>query len=237
MKTEIYIQKSKDYNIFKTLTGNRELNISHKEKLKKSIKENYLISPIIINEKYGIIDCQHRFNAARELGYYVYYILIKGYSLEEVKMLNTNSKNWKREDYLNAYCDLGFEEYIKFKKFYSDIKEFTIGSAERIAAGHQSDNMLDFRNGKFKFGNVLDAYDTAQKILMFKPYYKGFNRNTFVGAVMKLIRNQNYNHAQMIHKLSLNPSILVDCANTSQYVLLLEDVYNYKSRNKTNLRY
>ena len=237
MKTEIYIQKSKDYNIFKTLTGNRELNISNKEKLKKSFKENYLISPIIINEKYEIIDGQHRFNAARELGYYVYYILIKGYSLEEVKMLNTNSKNWKREDYLNAYCDLGFEEYIKFKKFYSDIKEFTIGSAERIAAGHQSDNMLDFRNGKFKFGNVLDAYDTAQKILMFKPYYKGFNRNTFVGAVMKLIRNQNYNHAQMIHKLSLNPSILVDCANTSQYVLLLEDVYNYKSRNKTNLRY
>ena len=33
---------------------------------------------------------------------------------------------WKREDYLNAYCDLGFEEYIKFKKFYNDIKEFTI---------------------------------------------------------------------------------------------------------------
>ena len=75
MKTEIYIQKSKDYNIFKTLTGNRELNISHKEKLKKSFKENYLISPIIINEKYEIIDGQHRFNAARELGYYVYYIL------------------------------------------------------------------------------------------------------------------------------------------------------------------
>lgn len=237
MKTEIYIQKSKNYDIFKTLTGNRELNISHKEKLKKSFKENYLISPIIINEKYEIIDGQHRFNAARELGYYVYYILIEGYSLEEVKMLNTNSKNWKREDYLNAYCDLGFEEYIKFKKFYNDIQEFTIGSAERIAAGHQSDNMADFRNGKFKFGNVLDAYDTAQKILMFKPYYKGFNRNTFVGAVMKLIRNENYNHAQMIHKLSLNPSILVDCANTSQYVLLLEDVYNYKSRNKTNLRY
>ena len=225
MKTEIYIRKSKDYNIFKTLTGNRELNVSHKEKLKKSFKENYLISPIIINEKYEIIDGQHRFNAARELGYYVYYILIKGYSLEEVKMLNTNSKNWKREDYLNAYCDLGFEEYIKFKKFYGDIKEFTIGSAERIAAGHQSDNMSGFRNGKFRFGNVLDAYDTAQKILMFKPYYKGFNRNTFVGAVMKLIRNENYNHAQMIHKLSLNPSLLVDCANTSQYVLLLSLIH------------
>tara|TARA_R110002153_G_scaffold5624_1_gene26165 strand:+ start:202 stop:915 length:714 start_codon:yes stop_codon:yes gene_type:complete len=237
MKTNIYIQKSKNYEIFKTLQGNRELNISHKEKLKKSFKQNYLISPIIINEKYEIIDGQHRFNAARDLGYPVYYILINGYSLEEVKMLNTNSKNWKREDYLNAYCDLGFEEYIKFKKFYNDIKEFTIGSAERIAAGHQSDNMSDFRNGKFKFADVLDAYDTAQKILMFKPYYKGFNRNTFVGAVMRLIKNENYNHSQMIHKLSLNPSVLVDCANTSQYVLLLEDVYNYKSRNKTNLRY
>ena len=54
---------------------------------------------------------------------------------------------------------------------------------------------------------------------------------------MRLIKNENYNHSQMIHKLSLNPSVLVDCANTSQYVLLLEDVYNYKSRNKTNLRY
>lgn len=237
MKTDIYIHKTQDYEIFNTLKGNRELNISHKEKLKKSFKKDYLISPIIVNEKYEIIDGQHRFNAARDLGYPIYYILINGYSLEEVKILNTNTKNWKREDYLNAYCDLGYKEYIKFKKFYNDIKEFTIGSAERIAAGHQSDNMSDFRSGKFKFNNILDAYDTAQKILMFKPYYNGYNRNTFVGAVMKLIKNENYNHAQMIHKLSLNPSILVDCANTSQYVLLLEDIYNYKSRNKTNLRY
>ena len=237
MKTDIYIHKTQDYDIFNTLKGNRDLNISHKEKLKKSFKKDYLISPIIVNEKYEIIDGQHRFNAARDLDYPIYYILINGYSLEEVKILNTNTKNWKREDYLNAYCDLGYKEYIKFKKFYNDIKEFTIGSAERIAAGHQSDNMLDFRSGKFKFKNILDAYDTAQKILMFKPYYNGYNRNTFVGAVMKLIKNENYNHAQMIHKLSLNPSILVDCANTSQYVLLLEDIYNYKSRNKTNLRY
>lgn len=237
MKTDIYIHKTQDYDIFNTLKGNRDLNISHKEKLKKSFKKDYLISPIIVNEKYEIIDGQHRFNAARDLYYPIYYILINGYSLEEVKILNTNTKNWKREDYLNAYCDLGYKEYIKFKKFYNDIKEFTIGSAERIAAGHQNDNMSDFRSGKFKFNNILDAYDTAQKILMFKPYYNGYNRNTFVGAVMKLIKNENYNHAQMIHKLSLNPSILVDCANTSQYVLLLEDIYNYKSRNKTNLRY
>ena len=40
MKTDIYIHKTQDYEIFNTLKGNRELNISHKEKLKKSFKKS-----------------------------------------------------------------------------------------------------------------------------------------------------------------------------------------------------
>jgi hypothetical protein len=30
---------------------------------------------------------------------------------------------------------------------------------------------------------------------------------------------------------------LVDCANTSQYVSLIEEIYNYRRREKVNLRY
>jgi hypothetical protein len=40
-----------------------------------------------------------------------------------------------------------------------------------------------------------------------------------------------------MHKLRIQPSALVDCTSTEQYRILIEDIYNYKNRNKINLRY
>ena len=40
------------------MSGNRDINIAHKNRLKKSIEEESLCVPIIVNEKYQIIDGQ-----------------------------------------------------------------------------------------------------------------------------------------------------------------------------------
>ena len=40
-----------------------------------------------------------------------------------------------------------------------------------------------------------------------------------------------------MHKIRLQPTALVDCANRDQYKTLIEDIYNYKRREKISLRY
>ena len=113
------ILKTYDYEIFKRIKGNRLVNNSHVNNLVKSMKEKYLPQPILVNKDMEIIDGQHRFAAAEELSLPIHYLIIDG-GIGEVQRLNTNTKNWKNEDYLNMFCDREFEDYLLFKRFMKE---------------------------------------------------------------------------------------------------------------------
>jgi hypothetical protein len=55
--------------------------------------------------------------------------------------------------------------------------------------------------------------------------------------MISLFKNENFDYSEFMHKLRLQPKALVDCANREQQKLLIEEIYNYKSRQKVNLRY
>ena len=61
------VNSTNDYLKFKTLKGNRNVNKLHVRRLKESFKEAYLLSPIIVNQNFEIIDGQHRFEAAKSM--------------------------------------------------------------------------------------------------------------------------------------------------------------------------
>ena len=73
------VYRTNDYSLFSKLDGNRDVNKAHLHRLKKSIKEESLCVPIIVNEKYEIIDGQHRFSCWENLMLPVYYIVVEGY--------------------------------------------------------------------------------------------------------------------------------------------------------------
>lgn len=243
------VQTSSDYAKFKTLIGNRKPNELHIKRLISSFKERYLFSPILVNEKMQIIDGQHRFLSAKELNLPINYLVVEGYGLEEVQILNTNSANWKKEDYLKAYCDLGIEPYLQMRQFMLDFPDFGVAIAEMILTDNVNGEnkqlvvdkvtmrMMGFQNGELNIPDLSKAYETAEKVLMFKPYYDGYNRSTFVRTLITLFKNENYVHADMIGKLANNPSALTHCANVTQYKFLLEDIFNFRRREKVNLRY
>ena len=55
------VHETKDYNLFKFLDTNREPNQRIINTLVKSIKENGIQIPIIVNPDKQIVDGQHRF--------------------------------------------------------------------------------------------------------------------------------------------------------------------------------
>lgn len=256
MKVINQVYTTTDYSHFKSLNGNRNVNKLHVRRLRESFKNSYLLSPIIVNENYEIIDGQHRYEAAKELQKPINYIVCTEYGLKEVQILNTNMKNWRREDYLNAFCDLGYPEYIKFRNFMRRFKEFNIKSCEALltnsAAGNKNKRAPELKSESNKQGVYTVKYfeegdlfipdynlavDNAEKIMMLKPYYTGFNRATFVYAMIGMFKNENYNHAVFLQKLEIQRTKLVDCSNVTQYKMLIEDIYNFKSKNKVSLRY
>lgn len=244
-----------DYSIFTSIQGNRIVNEIHVERLKKSFKENYLLSPIIVNEKYQIIDGQHRFMAAKSLKLPINFIVIPNYGLKQVQVLNANASNWSNYDYLNAYCDLGYEQYLQMRQFMNDFPDFGIASADviitnsasgsnsRVAKhmvkinGKRRGSSNAFKDGKLHIPNLEKSYANAEKIMMLKQYHESYNKRPFVACMVQIFEIPDYDHKQLLSKLKLRPNALVHCSRSSQYKLVIEDIYNYRSRNKISLRF
>lgn len=246
------VYKTSNYGLFKMMGDNRNINLLHVSRLVESFKEKHLICPIIVNEKYEVIDGQHRLQASIEVGVPVYYIKVPGYGINEVQQLNTNQKNWIKMDYLHSYCAEGKKPYLEFREFMDRFPDFQIKSAERIillrsGAGSQAKNkigktinMKDFEEGKLIIPNILKSYSIARKIMDFKPFFENFGSGTFVAALIPLLtKSKVYEHKEMLHKLNNCPIKLTDCVNVAGYRMLLEDIYNYKRQkgNKVSFKY
>jgi hypothetical protein len=256
MKVVNQVFETTDYSIFKELEGNRDLNELHVARLKKSFSESYLFTPLLVNKNMQVIDGNHRKKAAQALGLPIRYIILNGYGLREVQIYNTNMKNWKKEDYLKGYCDMAYPEYLKFRNFMRKYPDFGISSSEAILSystelsGIKKDTSVDFRynsgnaplgkifeEGKFQIPDYEKSCSVADQILLLKPYYDGFNRRLFVTTIISLLKNTDINIPELVQKLKYQPNAIQHCTNVVQYKLMLEDIYNYKRRDKISLRY
>lgn len=232
------VHTTNDYALFSSIEGNRQINELHLKHLKKSIEEKMLFTVITVNEKYQIIDGQHRFYVLKELGLPVNYVICEGYGLNEVHRLNNNSKTWGLGDYLDGYCNLGYQDYVIFKKFK---KTYKFGNDICIAllSGKMdfSRSNKDFTQGKFKISDLSWSQHIAGEITKIGHYYEGYKRKSFIVALLKLFKNKNFDMDTFLKKLKTQPASLKHCANANDYLDLIEKIYNFRSSNKVSLKY
>lgn len=236
------VHTTNDYFLFKPLQGNRQINKLHLKRLKDAIEKNYLFTVIIVNENYEIIDGQHRFECIRDLQLPLHYIVCKGYGLSEVQILNQNGKNWNTSDYLYGYIDMGLEPYIIYKEFIDKYKfdyhsAMCLLTSSNASSNRNHDIQLTFKQGNLVIKDYQYAEGIAKKIWLLNGLYEGFLRRSFVFAMIRLLKNPEFELTEFISKLKLQPSALTDCTTVDQYITLIEEIYNYKRREKVNLRY
>ncbi len=248
------IYKTNDLSIFKQIQGNRPPNPRHVSRLASSYKSNGVLqNPIIVNSNMEVIDGQHRLLAAKEAGTHIYYSIVDGYNLKAVQVLNLNQKNWSKRDYMDGYADMGIMPYVKLREFVKANREFNItdciglcqnnrSASSSIASnkyrkGKTYNTRESFEEGTWKGRDFKLAQEYADKIKMVKPYYDGYRKSMFVSTMIGMLQNKNFNFLEFLNKIKLYPGKLYDCAKVEQYKLLIEDIYNYRRRNKVSLRY
>jgi len=233
------IKKTKNYELFKFHRANRKINKNHVENIKKSMQKKFLISPITVNEKFEVIDGQHRLIASKDLGLPVYYFINNNYSIKEMQRLNAINKNWTPINYLNTGVELNDQNYIDYKRFKNkygfshDINvTFLCDTSSHI-------NLEKFKEGTFKVKDYALACKYAELIYLVSPYYKEFKRRRFVSALLFLLKHKQdvFSMQEFIDKLKTRPNSLQHCINTKQYLELIEEIYNYRRRLKVNLRF
>lgn len=227
---------TRNYLLFSDITGNRVIKKSNVEKIKKSIKEKYLKIPIAVNDKYQIVDGQHRFIALRELQLEIYYSIYPGYGLEEARILNLVSQRWDLSDYVYSYASQGYIEYIKFREFQKEFPEFNTKKTLMILlqiASQKTNSVetLQFQNGEFKIPDLEKSRNIAMQLRDFKDHNKNILKNaSFIGVYIRLQRNPDYDHSRMMERLSANPYSLKECTSAEKYEIQFNELYNYNMK-------
>ena len=242
-KTYGKILETNDYGKFKLINGNRVIDTSKVRRLIESMKEKQLVIPIIVNEKFEIIDGQHRFMACKELKYPVYYITIKGYGIEDVKRSNLISSTWDSSAFLNLYCSKGLDEYITLQHFVQEYKvaiSVILGLKAELSDSSTRKEEREFRAGNFKFEDTeARILEFLESLSLFENYK--YKRNTsFLKAYFTLFNRPEFDEKIMISqykKLSYKLIEQFDRTKDGFLDVLVNRIYSYRPAAKNKLTY
>lgn len=167
MLENVCVESTTDYKKFKSLVGNRDVNELNVKKLVASMSKKQLASIAIVNENMEIIDGAHRKRACEELGLPFNYIIMPGYGIDEVHVLNSNMKNWTNEDFVRQFSDRfmnGEKQFADYKVLVDllDREKIHLGKALTILEDGKKSGTEAIRDGMF---SVLVDMDTAEENL------------------------------------------------------------------------
>jgi hypothetical protein len=150
------LHETKDYTEFSYYSYNRKIDNKKVARLKKSILETgQVISPIIVDYKGRIIDGQHRFQALKELGLPIFYLVRKlnGKLFKYLIESNNVLDKWKQFDFAKLYAESGiknYEDIINVYRYWEKKLNRTLPFG-RIVYAYTSCEGARFKNGTAVF--------------------------------------------------------------------------------------
>lgn len=230
------IRKTNDYSKFKNIMGNRDLRGTNYNRLIQSMQKKQLIIPILVNSDFEIIDGQHRFEVCRRLSLPLYYYIIDGYGIDEVKRANLVGCNWVIDDYLKLNVEIGKKNYIEFKRI-KDAYGLTTSQLLDIFANFQGISLKEirmlFEDGSFELDSVNKVVEFLNKLEDFNVFDE-YNSYSFTKAFLKLNSLEQYDHSIMKKRIKKHPYKLAKRASYRDYISLLVEMYNFGA---TNIRF
>lgn len=233
------MKTTKDYEKFKLLDLNRNLNRRHINELKDSISKNgYLMSnPIIVNPDMEIIDGQHRFMALKEQGLDVPYIVLdKDY--DTIIDLNTTQRKWAINDYINYYCEKDHNPH--FLRLRRLCKELNLSATNimTIALGSVPDGLY-FRNmrkgiltltidDELRINRIAENFLAIAKLLRLRPTSK------FCSALIGISTLTGFRWNIMLDKAKKFSTLAYNCRTEAEFRIMLKNIYNYNQRKEEN---
>lgn len=252
------VMLTKDYGMFKHIRGNRDLVESNIQAISNQLLDRGQQQPIIVNERYEIIDGQHRLEACKRLKMPVQYIKRTGANLDDVISTNIVGKKWTLMDYINRFAAEGKKDYINLQKFIIEAKNFGFApsTAVKIAQGSNTNDAFymyedgiirrgrdqkaskalyhvgdGIKRGNFKMPNEDEAKKRMQQIHEFKDF-SFYNKVTFVNAIIQCMRIEEMDFKRLLESARKYQRRFTNEASTENFVKMFEEVYNWRRKNK-----
>ena len=229
---DVYV--TKDYSIFKRLTGNRDIPESRISKIVESIQTiGWVRNPIIVNEKMEVIDGQGRLTALQRLKMPVEYIIAEGAGNKECIYMNMNMVNWKLPDFIKSYAEQGNENY---QRLLSLMERYANGNLDIISTAVyrlSKSKHRDIKQGTLQL--TEEQYRAAiPRLEYIKPILDTIDAKKLPGSIVTLMQTLVYYYDYPeVDKERLSYSVEKYIYNTTPWVSNIdcekevENCYNY----------
>lgn len=235
---KVYI--TKDYSIFKRLTGNRDIPESRISKIVESIQTiGWVHNPIVVNEKMEVIDGQGRLTALQRLGLPIEYVIAEGAGTRECIQMNMNMVNWKLPDFIKSYAEQGNKNY---QRLLSLFEKYVGGNLDIISTAVYRVSKSKYREIKAGILQLTqEQYEKAVNRLEYvQPIIEKINEKKLSGSFVTLIQTLIYYYDyEEVDKERLAESVEKYIYNANPWVSNLdcerevENCYNYNRRAET----
>ena len=223
---------TKNYSQFKKTKGNRPISESHVSKIKKAIAAKDLKLPILVTKNMEIRDGHHTFQARKDLGLEIYYIVLDSNDAFDMALLNSNRSGWNYSDYLNFFCTYQRKDYMILK---SKVEQYDMPIQEAVAMFNNkvrldSNTMDDFKEGRFKIpAGALITFDRiAQEMTYINNVLdesKGLKRG-FIRAYLVADKCPKWDFARFKAAMKSKGAKLLGAISTEDYVNQFQNIFN-----------
>lgn len=231
------ILATRNYDLFKFIDGNRD--IDHSKRVESSISEvGMLYCPILVNEKYEIIDGQHRFEACKNLNLPILFTVQNGIGISEVRKMNSVSKNWKSKNYIHSYAhgDESTQDYKYLEILTQKYPAFTEKTICMAIDGNAGRNHA----AKIKDGTYVCTESQYESAILALDFLESFRENIdkisgrndyYYSALLFCYSDQNIDNDYLLKKFNKYHTHLDEVATISKALEEIErKVYNYQMR-------
>lgn len=225
-----------DYSIFKYMDVNRKISNVNVAKLVESINEvGWLKNPLLVNEKFEVIDGQHRLEALKKLGLPVEFIIQDSLGRKECTKLNESQKNWAIMDYVNSYANEGNDNYIWLRqqiKTYNILPNTTVLS---VAVGGKNMNGGRIYADTVKSGKFSIDDDTRVNVEALLFYLSRFSdtvkvikgrADTFYSAINFLYNLDGIDNERLVRTINNARYEMVSSGTIEGCLSQIEHFYN-----------
>lgn len=243
MKAESAVIKvSSDYNRFYYDQHNRPLDTTKAKfkKLKASIKEYGWLDgfPMMVKQdgqKLVILDGQHRFESARQLGIPVKYVIEKNIDPRIIAKINEPQSAWTVDDYISSYISYGNEHY-KYIKEMQHLTGFPIIMVAGMLHGEiaSSGNAASkVKSGSFVVKDYTHILEVDSCCSALENGGCAFSRlRSIISTISRLLRSEVVSKEKLENACLKYGSMITRTSKEDIILLELEKILNYHTPSK-----
>lgn len=228
--------ETEDYGMFKRLEGNRDVLEARVLRIMGSIKNvGYVMSPIIVNERYQVVDGQGRLEALKRLEMPVHYIVVNGIGIKECISMNTNMQGWTIVDFIRSYAETGNENYKMLVELMDEYgKDFNLTVIFCALLKTYTFSTDRIKSGKMKA--TRDGLEMAKKVLEYERKFipivnaVGGTKDMYYAVIQFCYLNDDIDNDRLLKKMDQLQASLVPVVKIEQALECVEEAYNDRIR-------